>query len=175
MIRRHRLGIGMASILIALGIGGGPVPAILPGDSYGAAHVLISPGSDQERRVAELRRIGGTVIGFNVARPDSADAQRAYEVFAQQSDGLLAIFVFQYAPYEGAGGQTFWVKDGQGIEVPVLTARYSIWEHTNTRPRSGTPARVAREIRETVTRTPGTLASERRREFPGWSGGGREK
>ena len=36
----------------------------------------------------------------------------------------------------------------------MITARYSIWEHSNRRPRSGTPAKVAREIRETVAATP---------------------
>jgi hypothetical protein len=32
----------------------------------------------------------------------------------------------------------------------VISARYSIWHDTNRRPRSGTPAKVAREIRQTV-------------------------
>ena len=45
------------------------------------------------------------------------------------------------------------MKDRNGIEVPVITARYSIWEHANDRPRAGTPAKVAHEIRETVERT----------------------
>ena len=31
----------------------------------------------------------------------------------------------------------------------MITARYSLWEHSNARARSGTPAKVAREIRET--------------------------
>jgi hypothetical protein len=107
------------------------------------------------RRTWEMMRRNNTaVIGFNVADPKSADARKAYEVFASETDGLLAILVFQYAPYEGGGGKTFWVKDRRGAGVPVITARYSIWEHTNERPRSGTPAKVAREIRETVDHTP---------------------
>jgi hypothetical protein len=61
--------------------------------------------------------------------------------------------VFQYAPYEAGAGKTFWVKDRNGIELPVITARYSIWEHQNGRERSGTPAKVAREIRQTIDRT----------------------
>src|SRR5215831_7469284 len=62
MIRRHRPSMGMASLLMVLGIGGRSVPAVLPGDSQGAARVLTSPGSDQARQVAELRRLGGTVF-----------------------------------------------------------------------------------------------------------------
>src|SRR3954463_12240459 len=55
---------------------------------------------------------------------------------------------FQYAPYEAGAGKVYWVKDRRGAEVPVITARYSIWADANTRPRAGTPAKVAREIRE---------------------------
>jgi hypothetical protein len=99
---------------------------------------------------ALMRQNGTLIIGFNVANPDSDDARRSYEVFARETDGLLAIFVFQYSPYEGGGGKTYWVRDRRGIEIPVITARYSIWEHTNLRPRSGTPAKVACEIRESV-------------------------
>jgi hypothetical protein len=36
----------------------------------------------------------------------------------------------------------------------VITARYSIWEHSNSRERAGTPAKVAREINQTVEQTP---------------------
>jgi hypothetical protein len=109
----------------------------------------------QARRTWEMMKMNGTaVIGFNVSNPESADARKSYEVFAGETDGLLAILVFQYAPYEGGGGRTFWVKDRRGVETPVITARYSIWAHANDRPRSGTPGKVAREIRQTVSRTP---------------------
>ena len=58
--------------------------------------------------------------------------------------------MFQYSRYEAGAGKTFWVKDRNGIEVPVITARYSIWEHKNNQERAGTPAKIAREIRQTV-------------------------
>jgi hypothetical protein len=107
------------------------------------------------RRTWSLMQATNTrIIGFNFARYDSVEAQTAYQVFASQTDGLLGILVFQYAPYEAGAGRTFWVKDGNGIEVPVITARYSIWEHSNNRPRAGTPAKIAREIHETVEHTP---------------------
>lgn len=99
-----------------------------------------------------MQRNDTRIIGFNMIDVDSRDARKAYEVFAQATDGLLAIFAFQYAPYEGGAGKTFWVKDAKGIEIPVITARYSIWEHASNRRRAGTPAKVAREIRETVAR-----------------------
>ena len=107
------------------------------------------------RRTWELMRKTNTrIIGFNVTRYDSPEARKAYEVFAGRTDGLLAILVFQYSAYEAGAGKTFWVKDRNGIDVPVITARYSIWEHANARARAGTPAKIAREIRETVEKTP---------------------
>jgi hypothetical protein len=100
-----------------------------------------------------MKRTNSRIIGFNVSRCDSADALRAYDVIAGQTDGLLAILVFQYDAYEAGAGRVFWVKDRNGIDVPVITARYSIWEHLNSRSRAGTPAKVAREIRQTVEQT----------------------
>jgi hypothetical protein len=100
-----------------------------------------------------MQQTGTRIIGFNVARHDSPDALKAYEVFAGETDALLAILVFQYAPYEAGAGKVYWVKDRRGAEVPVITARYSIWADANGRPRAGTPAKVAREIRDTLAAT----------------------
>jgi GxGYxYP putative glycoside hydrolase C-terminal domain/GxGYxY sequence motif in domain of unknown function N-terminal len=109
----------------------------------------------QAKRTWDLMQVNHIrVVAFNMSKTHSPDALKAYQVFAGETDGLLAILAFQYAPYEGGAGETFWVKDRKGVDVPVVTARYSIWGHTNQRPRSGTPAKVAREIRETVARAP---------------------
>lgn len=97
-----------------------------------------------------MQKTGAQIIGFNVQQHDSADAKKAYEVFAKEMDGILGILVFQYYPYEGGAGKVFWVKDRNGFDVPVVTARYAIWANTNERPCSGTPAKIAREIRQTV-------------------------
>ena len=106
------------------------------------------------RTWAWMKKTNTHVVGFNVVKFDSPDALKAYGVFAGQTDGLLAILVWQYDCYEAGAGKVFWVKDRHGVEVPVISARYSIWNHTNGRPRAGTPAKVAREIRQTVENTP---------------------
>ncbi|HEY4786253.1 MAG TPA: hypothetical protein VIH57_09390, partial [Bacteroidales bacterium] len=103
------------------------------------------------RRTWELMKKTNTrIIGFNFAKFDSPDALKAYEVIAGQTDGLLAILVWQYSCYEAGAGKIFWVKDRNGIEVPVITARYSIWENASNRERAGTPAKVARSIKQTI-------------------------
>ena len=105
------------------------------------------------RTLGLMGNTGTRIIGFNVQKVDSADTEQACAVFAGQAEGLLAIFLFQYSNYEAGAGRTFWVKDRAGIDVPVVAARYALWEHTNQRPRSGTPAKVAREIRESASST----------------------
>jgi hypothetical protein len=110
--------------------------------------------AQHSRRTWELMKKTNTrIIGFNFAQFDSPDAHKACEVFARQTDGLLAILGFQYSAYEAGAGKTFWVEDRNGIEVPVIAARYSIWEHANNRERAGTPAKIAREIRQSVENT----------------------
>jgi hypothetical protein len=101
-----------------------------------------------------MQRTGTRLVGFNFTEWDSRDARRACEIFAAQTDGLLGILAFQYAPYEAGAGGTYWVKDRNGIAVPVISARYSIWEHSNDRDRAGTPAKIAREIRQSSVNTP---------------------
>jgi hypothetical protein len=97
-----------------------------------------------------MKQTGTRIIGFNVTRYNSPETRKACQIFAGQTDGLLGILIFQYSPYEAGAGETFWVKDRNRVDLPVITARYSIWEHQNARERSGTPAKVAREIRQTV-------------------------
>ena len=111
-----------------------------------------------QRTWALMKKNNTRIIGFNVAKLDSPDAMKAYEVFASQTDGLLAILVWQYDHYEAGGGKVFWVKDNSSIEIPVISARYLIWENKNGRPRCGTPAKVASEIRQSVqTSSPNEL------------------
>jgi GxGYxYP putative glycoside hydrolase C-terminal domain len=107
-----------------------------------------------QRTWALMKKNNTRIIGFNVSALDSPDALKAYETFARQADGLLGILVFRYDAYEAGAGRTFWVKDRNGIEVPAISAGYSIWSHLNDRPRAGTPAKVARMIHQTVDNTP---------------------
>lgn len=100
-----------------------------------------------------MQQSGVRVLAFNVADIDSPEALKAYETIVGETDGLSAILVFQYAPYEAGAGKTFWIRDRRGVEIPVISARYSIWEHSNDRARSGTPAKVARDIRESTAGT----------------------
>jgi len=105
------------------------------------------------RTWALMQKCNTRIIGFNMAKVDSPDALKACETFARQTDGLLGILVFQYDAYEAGAGKVFWVKDRNGLDLPVVSTRFSIWSQIK-RARAGTPAKVAREIRQTMERTP---------------------
>lgn len=112
--------------------------------------------AEQARRTGEwMQRTGTRILGFNLTDVDSPDALRAYETIAGATRGLAAIFAFQYAPYEAGGGKVLWAKDADGFEVPIVTARYAIWEHVDPARTAGTPAKVARLIREADAAGPG--------------------
>jgi hypothetical protein len=101
-----------------------------------------------------MQATGTQIVAFNMTKADSPDAMKAYDVIAKQTDGLLAIMVFQYDPYEGGQGKVFWVQDKRGIDIPVITCRYSLWYGRAKAKLSGTPAKVARLITDTVKDTP---------------------
>lgn len=95
---------------------------------------------------ALMKRVHTNIVGFNLTDLDQEDALWAYKTWAAQTDGLLAILVFRYDAYEGGAGQIWWAKDKNGIEIPVISTGYSLWNHLNGRNRAGTPAKVARQI-----------------------------
>jgi hypothetical protein len=98
-----------------------------------------------------MQRSNTRVLGVIVARHDSADALKAYQVLAKETAGMLGILAVQYVPYEVGAGKQYWVKDSLGAEVPVLTARYALWAG-KVRPRRGTPARIAHELADVVAK-----------------------
>jgi hypothetical protein len=99
---------------------------------------------------AQMQKTDTRIIAFNFYDLASTATLNACRIYAENMDGLLGIMAFQYAPYEGGAGRVLWVKNRKGIEIPVVTARYSLWENCNNRPRAGTPAKIAREINQNV-------------------------
>lgn len=102
------------------------------------------------RTWAMMQRSGANMIGFNIRYYDKPDALKAYETIIGETDGLLAVLAFQYSPYNAGAGRVFWFRDKRGIEVPVITLRYQVWWNLNQRANTGTPAKIAREIRESA-------------------------
>ena len=94
-----------------------------------------------------MKATNTNIIGFNCMDIGSASALEAYQIYANEMEGLLAIVVFQFDRYQAGEGKVMWVKDKKGIEIPVVSACYSIsWDKDV--PNSGPPARIARIINE---------------------------
>lgn len=93
-----------------------------------------------------MRRTGVRVLHLMMLGAiDSPEAMRAYAIYAEEIDSLTGIVAIQYNPYHAGRGAVYWVKDRHGVEVPVVTARYSLWGKID-RDGFGGPDRIAERI-----------------------------
>ncbi len=92
-----------------------------------------------------MRNTGVSVMSFICMDVDSEAALEAYAIFAREMKGLAGMIALQYYPYDGGDGEIFWFKNAEGIDIPVVCIKYSIWRHADW-PRGGTPAKIARMI-----------------------------
>ncbi len=92
-----------------------------------------------------LKKSGTGIFSFLSADYDSPAALAAYAVFAKEIPSLTGMLVIDYSPYEEGNGKIFWVPNAEGIDIPVISAKYSLWSNQNHE-RSGTPVKVARII-----------------------------
>lgn len=102
--------------------------------------------AEHARRVGvQMNRTGLTVLSFICQKVESPQAMEAYEIYAREIDGLTGMIALQYYPYEGGHGKVFWVKNKQGVEIPVVTATNTIWAYARWAT-GGTPAKIARLV-----------------------------
>jgi hypothetical protein len=96
---------------------------------------------------SRMKSTGTTVFGFICKNVNSKDAQRAYQLYAEEMEGLTGMIAVQYSPYNGGQGKIYWVKNKKGIEIPVVTAHYQLWANL-TKKGSGDPATIASLINQ---------------------------
>lgn len=96
---------------------------------------------------SRMKSTGATVLGFICKNVNSKDAQRAYQLYAEEMEGLTGMIAVQYSPYNGGQGKIYWVKNKKGIEIPVVTAHYQLWANL-TKKGSGDPATIASLINQ---------------------------
>lgn len=94
-----------------------------------------------------LKKLGIKVLGFICKDRKSAAAMRVYEIFAEEIKGLVGMLVVQYNPYEDGKGEIMWVKNCDGIDIPVLFPKYSLWANVNTKYK-GNPDEIASYINQ---------------------------
>lgn len=76
----------------------------------------------------------------------SAAAKEAYQAFVDANDQLEGIVAIQYSPYNGGNGDIIWVTNKDGYDIPVVTAKYSLWQGSNT-PGQGTPGEIGARMK----------------------------
>jgi len=98
-----------------------------------------------------LKKLDIKIFGFICCNVASKEAQEAFRIYAEELEDITGMLAVQYFPYELDGG-IYWKKNKKGIDIPVVTARYSIWDEVNKeRPRAGTPEFVASLINRDAT------------------------
>lgn len=100
-----------------------------------------------KRMNRQMKLTGVKVLGFICRDMSGAAAQRAYRIFAEEVEDLTGIIAVQYSPYCAGRGKMFWVKNKNGTEIPVVTARYQLWFNLK-KEGSGDPAQIAQWIDE---------------------------
>lgn len=75
-----------------------------------------------------MKRTGTKVFGFLVHDLDSKEAMDAYQIYVDELEDIAGIVAVQYAPYHGGLGDIYWFKNKKEIEIPVVTAKYSMWK-----------------------------------------------
>ena len=98
---------------------------------------------------AHMRQHRVKVLGLFTNDAKSEKAQNAYKTFIKANNWLEGIIVVQYVPYNGGHGETYWFTNSDGVEIPVITVRYTLWNFgKNNSNGQGTPAYVARLLKE---------------------------
>jgi len=103
-----------------------------------------------------LQRTGASVIGFISMDVSSHSAINAYKIYAEEIEGLTGMIAVDFNPYHGGGGEIFWVENSDGIEIPVVTAKYSLWKNLQGF-RAGNVQEVANAINSDVDGSQGSM------------------
>jgi len=97
-----------------------------------------------------LQKMDIKVFGFICRDVKSKASQEAFQIYAEELKGITGMLAVQYFPYE-IGGDIMWFKNAQGIDIPVSTATYSLWDEVNVkRPNCGTPEYISSLINREV-------------------------
>jgi len=119
-------------------------------DAYGSKKNAQTYLTDLSSKIsANMRQHRLKVLGLFTNDCKSENAKVAYQKFIEANNQLEGIIVVQYVPYNGGSGEVYWYKNSNGIEIPVITVRYTIWNFgANENIGQGTPAFIAGKIKK---------------------------
>ncbi len=78
---------------------------------------------------SHMRQHRTKVLGLICGDVVSAKSKEAYQAYISKNDQLAGIVAIQYTPMRVATERSCRFKNDAGVDIPVITARYSIWNH----------------------------------------------
>ncbi|MDD3036560.1 GxGYxYP domain-containing protein [Bacteroides sp.] len=107
-----------------------------------------------------FKKLNIKIFGFICKDVFSKEARQAYDIYAREIEGLTGMIAIQYNPYN-MGGDMVWVKSKENIDIPVVTARFSIWSGLFDNSLCGGPDYVASLINRDAAK-----AEKQKEEYP---------
>lgn len=128
-------------------------------ENCGGGYIYIDAYASQKETQKYLDNLAGKVtvnmrqhrmkvLGLFTNDAKSENAKNGYKTFIEANNWLEGIIVVQYAPYNGGHGETYWYKNSDGIDIPVITVRYTLWNFGYNKEGQGTPAYVAKLLKD---------------------------
>lgn len=104
-----------------------------------------------EKIANHMRQRRVKVLGLFSKNVTSENAKEAYQAFIESNNQLVGIIAVQYDPYAGGNGEIMWFTNSDGINIPVVTVRYSLWNFGSyNASNQGTPAYVSSLINNSI-------------------------
>lgn len=100
------------------------------------------------RTGAHMRQHRLKVLQLIAWRAFSKDAIEAYQAFVDANDDLEGIVVIQYSPYTGGNGEIRWCTNKKGFDIPVVSAKYTLWAGLDSSVGGGNPQQVSNRMKE---------------------------
>lgn len=77
------------------------------------------------------------------------DAREAFQEYISANDQLEGIIATGYAPYSGGKGEIMWFKNSKGVDIPVVTMKYALWNFQgHNAEREGSPTYIAKKVNQ---------------------------
>ncbi|MCD8178546.1 MAG: hypothetical protein LUE98_14440 [Tannerellaceae bacterium] len=128
-------------------------------EALGGGYLYVDNYGEDNNRATRLKELAGNVaasmrqhrvkvLGVMAKDLTSPAALEGFQAFVDANDQLEGIVAIQYSPYAGGKGEIYWVTNKNGEDIPVITAKYSLWNFGNyNTEREGTPAYIANKLK----------------------------
>ncbi len=127
-------------------------------ETFGGGYYYVDTFAQRANRQESLQRITRNVaahmrqhrvkvLALMAMDFDSEASIEAYQAYISANDQLEGILAVQYTPYAGGQGEIMWFENSQGVDIPVISVSYSLWNFgENNHELEGAPRYIADKI-----------------------------